>query len=129
MELPEDLYYTKTHEWAKKKGAEFIVGLTHYAQEQLRDVVFVELPNIGKEVEQGKPCAVVESVKAASDIYAPVSGKVTKVNTKLVSRPELVNKDSYGEGWFFAIEQGASKKQEPLLTKKEYLSFIQKGSE
>lgn len=125
MELPDDLYYTKTHEWAREtQDREFVVGITAHAQEQLRDVVFVELPKIGRVVEQGKPCAVVESVKAAFDIYAPVSGKIIKVNTKLETNPELVNKDPYGEGWFFVIEQDMSAKRQILLTKEEYLKII-----
>ncbi len=104
MKFPKELRYTKTHEWAKLEGNRVKVGITDYAQKEISDVVFVELPKIGQAAQQGKPIAVVESVKAAFDIYAPVTGKVTKVNSELESDPGRVNADCYGEGWFLELE-------------------------
>jgi len=103
--IPNELLYTKTHEWVKKLDSkEVIMGITDFAQQQLKDIVFVELPSVGKELKMGKPCAAVESVKAAYDIYAPVSGMVVKINQKIQEKPQLVNEEPYGEGWFLHIE-------------------------
>ena len=127
MNFPDNLFYTHTHEWVRKEGnKEVYVGITHYAQEQISDVVFVELPKIGATVSAGKSCAVVESVKAAYDIYAPVSGKVTKINDKLENSPQLVNEDPYGEGWFFAIEMENPEELKTLLKTKEYAELLEK---
>lgn len=127
MDFPENLFYTSTHEWVRKEGdKEVFVGITQYAQEQISDVVFVELPKIGTHVSAGKSCAVVESVKAAYDIYAPVSGKVVKVNDKLENSPQLVNEDPYGDGWFFAIEMENPEELKTLLTEDEYLQTLRK---
>ena len=101
--LDEDRFYTKTHEWALPEGDTVLVGITDYAQDALGDVVYVELPEVGRKVEKGEAVAVVESVKTASDIYAPVSGEVVEVNTALEKTPELINQDPYGEGWIFRI--------------------------
>lgn len=101
---PKDYYYTKTHEWVRIEGNIGYVGLTDYAQGQLGDIVFVELPEIGKQVKQNEVFGVVESVKAVSDCYSPVSGKVVKVNEKLVDSPETINQDPHGEGWIMAVE-------------------------
>ena len=121
MDFPDNLFYTSTHEWVRKEGdKEVFVGITQYAQEQISDVVFVELPKIGAAVSTGKACAVVESVKAAYDIYAPVSGKVIKINDKLEGSPQLVNEDSYGEGWFFEIEMENPEELKALLKANEY---------
>lgn len=103
--IPSELLYTKTHEWVKKVNSkEVIMGITDFAQQQLKDIVFVELPAVGKELKMGTPCAVVESVKAAYDINAPISGKVIKINQKIQEKPQLVNEDPYGDGWFLHIE-------------------------
>jgi glycine cleavage system H protein len=127
MDFPDNLYYTKTHEWVRKEGdKEVFVGITQYAQEQISDVVFVELPKIGASVSAGKACTVVESVKAAYDIYAPVSGKIIKVNDKLENSPQLVNKDPYGEGWFFAIEIENPDELKSLLKADEYSQTLHK---
>lgn len=127
MDFPDDLYYTKTHEWARKEGdKEVLVGITQYAQEQISDVVFVELPQIGATVSAGKACAVVESVKAAYDIYAPVSGKVVKINDKLEGSPQLVNEDPYGEGRFFTIEMENPEELKALLTAEGYSHTLHK---
>ncbi|MDN3511041.1 MAG: glycine cleavage system protein GcvH [Candidatus Jettenia sp. CY-1] len=121
MNIPNELFYTKTHEWAKKIGPrEAVVGITDYAQKQLKDIVFVELPSIGKEVKMGAPCAVVESVKAAYDIYSPLSGKVTKINQKVQEEPQLVNGDPYGEGWFFHMEISDPNEFNKLLNSGQY---------
>ena len=101
--LPE-LKYAKSHEWIRVEGNTAVVGITDHAQHELTDVVFVELPAVGRLLKAGEACAVVESVKTASDIYAPVSGKVTEVNPALGDNPALVNSDAYGQGWFFKLE-------------------------
>jgi glycine cleavage system H protein len=101
---PKDLKYTKTHEWIRVEEQEGVVGLTFYAQDHLGDIVFVELPEVGREVTQGEAFCVVESVKAVSDCYSPVSGEVVRVNENLASQPDLINTDGYGEGWIMAVK-------------------------
>jgi glycine cleavage system H protein len=101
--MPE-LRYTKDHEWVRLEGAAATIGITDHAQNALGDVVFVDLPEVGREVAAGEACAVVESVKAASDVYAPVAGRVVAVNAALVDDPGLINRDPTGEGWFFRLE-------------------------
>ncbi|HSS94506.1 MAG TPA: glycine cleavage system protein GcvH [Candidatus Dormibacteraeota bacterium] len=96
--------YTKTHEWLSADGKSVTVGITDFAQAQLGDVVFLELPNPGRKLEAGESFGVVESVKAASDLYAPVAGRVTEVNDKLAAKPELINSDPYGDGWILKLE-------------------------
>jgi len=103
MSLPTDLKYAKSHEWVRIESDRATVGITDHAQEELNDVVYVELPDIGREVMAGDPIAVVESVKAASDIYSPVGGKVVEVNEALNDDPSLVNSDPYGEGWIYKL--------------------------
>ncbi len=120
MNFPKELRYTKTHEWAKKDGNRLTVGISDYAQKEISDVVFVELPKLNASGEQAKPIAVVESVKAAFDIYAPVSGKVTAANTELESNPALVNQDPYGKGWFFQMEITQPAQWDSLMTAEDY---------
>ncbi|EKP93811.1 glycine cleavage system protein GcvH [Thermaerobacter subterraneus] len=103
-EVPEGLYYTEEHEWLRVEGEEGVVGITAYAQDQLGDVVFVELPQVGAEYRAKEAFGVVESVKTVSDVYMPVSGRVVAVNGALADRPELVNQDPYGEGWLVRIQ-------------------------
>jgi len=103
-ELPDDLRYTKEHEWARADGGRVIVGITDYAQEQLGDVVYVGLPEVGSQVEAGQPLGEVESTKSVSDIYAPVSGTVVERNPEVESNPELLNEEPYGRGWLVAID-------------------------
>ncbi len=103
-EIPEGLRYSKDHEWVKADGGKARVGITDYAQDSLNDVVYVELPELGKAVKQYDSMGAVESVKAASDIFAPVAGKVVEVNKRLEQEPELVNKQPYGDGWIAIIE-------------------------
>ena len=110
-----DLRYTKEHEWVRIEGDTVTVGITPYAQEQLGDVVYVELPEIGRKVEQGKEMAVVESVKAASEVYAPISGEVIEVNSLLGDAPATVNEDAQGKGWFVKLKVADSKQLAGLL--------------
>lgn len=117
---PQDLRYTREHEWVRPEGDRGAIGITYYAQEQLGDVVFVELPKLGSQVEQGKPFGVVESVKTASDLYAPVGGEIVEVNEKLVDRPELVNQDPYGEGWMIVVRMSDPAQLNSLLTSAQY---------
>ena len=116
MDVPPDLLYTKTHEWVRREDGAAVVGITAHAQEELRDVVFVELPRIGRTVKQGDAVAVIESVKAAFDIYAPVSGVVARVNDALVKTPQTVNADCYGAGWLFALTPSVQDEFSALLT-------------
>ena len=104
MNVPEDLLYTESHEWVRRDGETIRVGITDHAQAELTDVVYVELPKVGASYEAGGAIAVVESVKAASDIYAPIKGTVTEANSALESNPALINSDPYGEGWIFALK-------------------------
>ncbi|MGH2461726.1 MAG: glycine cleavage system protein GcvH [Chloroflexota bacterium] len=120
MAYPQDLRYTKDHEWIRVAGGRGVVGITAFAAEQLGDVVFVELPRVGAKLEQGKPFGVVESVKTASDLYAPVSGAATEVNQKLVDQPELVNQDPYGEGWMIEMDVSNPSQIAALLTAEQY---------
>ena len=129
MVTPQGLRYTKTHEWAKQDGADVLVGITAHAQEELRDVVYVELPTVGKTVKQGEPVAVVESVKAAFDIYAPISGTVARVNEALGKSPQLVNQDCYGAGWFLAITPSQPSELNALMSSDDYAKLIQASHE
>jgi len=122
--VPRELKYSKEHEWIRVENGKGTVGITQYAQEQLGDVVFVELPEVGREVEKMEAVAVVESVKAASDIYTPVSGKIVEVNEDLNSSPNLINEDPYGRGWIFKIELKNPKELEELLSAEEYEKLI-----
>jgi len=103
-EIPAELHYTREDEWCRIEGNRVVIGVTDYAQQQLGDVVFVEVPAVGTTVERGEPFGVIESVKAVSDLYAPVSGEVVEVNADLADRPEQVNEDCYGDGWMIAIQ-------------------------
>ena len=115
MEVPKDLLYTLEHEWIPGDGKNAVIGITHFAQEQLGDIVFVELPEVGSELEKESPFGVVESVKTVSDLYAPASGKITKVNKELETNPEQVNNEPYGAGWIVEIELSDEQGLESLL--------------
>ena len=128
MNLPSELRYTKTHEWVRKTGDKLVVGITDYAQHEISDVVFVELPHVGQQMEQGKAISIVESVKAAFDIYSPVSGTVKAINTMLESDPGVVNQDPYGKGWFFELTPTRSTEWNDLLTKDQYEQVIRQGA-
>ncbi|HEX8760552.1 MAG TPA: glycine cleavage system protein GcvH [Pseudonocardiaceae bacterium] len=122
--IPEDLKYTKDHEWARQREAVVVVGLTDHAQRQLGDVVYVELPNVGDRVEAGEPFGTVESVKAVSEIYAPVAGQITKVNEGLSASPEDINTEPYGNGWLVEIQMANASAVTELLTADEYSAYI-----
>jgi glycine cleavage system H protein len=124
MEFPEELRYTKEHEWARLDGDRVTVGITDFAQEELGDVVYVELPQIGRTVETSGTFGVVESVKAVSDLYAPLSGTIIEANTKLEDEPELVNRSPYGEGWMIVMETTNLEEWQQLLTAADYRAYI-----
>jgi len=124
MNFPDDLRYTREHEWARKKGRLVVVGITDYAQDQLGDVVYVELPAVGDEVKRGEAFGVVESTKAVSDLFAPVSGKVVEVNDPLSDAPETINSDPYEEGWLVTLEPSEPKELDDLLDAKAYQAFV-----
>ena len=124
MNVPEHLQYTETHEWLRLDGATATVGITDHAQAELTDIVYVELPKVGANLAAGQPAAVVESVKAASDIYSPIGGEVTEINGALESDPGLVNRDPYGEGWLFRVRIEAGEQIETLKEAAQYRELI-----
>jgi glycine cleavage system H protein len=124
MNVPKNLRYTKSHEWVRVEGDIAVVGITDHAQHELSDVVYVETPAVDSRVEAGKECAVVESVKAASDIYAPVSGDIVTVNEELGSAPELLNQDPYDKGWMFKIKISDPGELSELLSPDDYAHHI-----
>ena len=122
---PKDLKYVESHEWVRiEEGNRVTVGITHHAQTELGDLVFIELPETGTEFAQGDEVGVVESVKTASDIYAPVSGKVVAVNELLEDAPESINSDAFGDGWIFQLEMSDTSELESLLSAEDYESQI-----
>ncbi len=121
---PEELLYTKDHEWVRVKGEQATVGITDHAQHQLGDVVYVELPKVGDKFESGEPFGSVESVKAVSEIYMPLSGTVVEVNGSLNDTPEKVNEDPYGDGWMVVLEMENLSQADALLTAAEYEDYI-----
>jgi glycine cleavage system H protein len=125
--IPAELKYAKSHEWVRVEGDLATVGITDHAQHELTDVVFVELPAVGREVKAGEPCAVVESVKIASDIYAPASGEVAEANQGVVKDPALVNADPYGAGWFFKLKLSQPAELDALLSREAYARHISAG--
>ena len=125
--VPKDLKYTREHEWAKQEGERVRVGITAYAQEQLGDVVFVELPKVGARVTATKNFGVVESVKAVSDLFAPISGEVAEVNGELGQKPEIVNQDPYGKGWMLVVKPSSKGEWDQLLTAQQYEELIAQG--
>lgn len=124
MNIPEDLIYTKDHEWVKIDGEIAIVGITDYAQGELGDIVYVELPEIGAEVNKGGSFGTIEAVKAVSDLYMPLSGEVVEVNESLNDAPEKINKDPYKEGWMIKIKISDFSEKEELLNSKQYEDLI-----
>lgn len=122
--VPEGLRYTKDHEWAKVEANRARVGITDHAQTELTDVVYVELPQVGKVVKRGEPLGVVESVKAVSEIFAPLSGRVVEVNGSLEQRPEIVNKEPYGDGWFVVLEMSDPGETRGLMDAAAYRAHI-----
>jgi len=125
-EIPGDLKFLKSHEWARVEGdGKVTVGISDHAQGLLGDLVYVELPNIGDRVEAGNACAVVESVKAASDVYTPVTGTITAVNSALSDKPETINEDAYGEGWLFTLEIEDAEQLNELLAPDDYAELLE----
>lgn len=125
MQTPDDLLYTKEHEWVSIKGTTATIGISDYAQGHLGDITFVDVPKAGTAVTQFKQCATVESVKAASDVYAPVSGKVVKANGELAVHPELVNQSPYEKGYFAVIEITNEKEAANLMKAAEYKTYVE----
>jgi glycine cleavage system H protein len=124
MMIPQDLKYAESHEWIRVDGNVATVGISHYAQDQLSDVVFVEVPEVDQEIEQGGECAVIESCKIAAEMYAPAAGKVTAVNEALEDDPALVNKDPYGDGWIFKLELCDASQLDGLMDAEAYKNHI-----
>jgi len=127
MQFPKELKYTKTHEWVMMGGETAAVGITDFAQKELTDVVYVELPELGKDVKAGEECAVVESVKAAVGIYSPLSGKIARANEKLKDEPQLLNSDPYGEGWVFEILPSDLSELEALMGAEQYQKMVEES--
>jgi glycine cleavage system H protein len=125
MKFDDGCRYQKSHEWARPDGDLYVVGISDYAQDELGDVVFVELPEVGSSFKQGGGFGVVESVKAASDLYAPISGEVAEVNDRLKDEPELVNQDPFGEGWMIKIKGGSSSEFDGLMAADAYKKFTE----
>ena len=125
MEFPEELKYTEEHEWVLIEEDMVTIGITDFAQDQLGDVVFVELPEVGDQLQSGKPFGVVESVKAVSDVYAPVTGEVVEVNDDLPDDPEMINKAPYEDGWMLKIRVSASSELDELMDADAYQTFIE----
>ena len=127
--IPDDLKYTKTHEWVKQEAdGSLTVGITDHAQGLLGDMVFIELPEAGTDYNTGDDCAVVESVKAASDVYCPVSGEITEINEAIVEAPEIVNQDPFGDGWLFKLKPADAGEVEDLLNAESYKELAEEES-
>ena len=125
-EIPGDLKFNKSHEWARVEGdGKVTVGISDHAQELLGDLVYVELPNVGARIEAGNACAVVESVKAASDVYAPLTGTVVEVNAALADKPETINEDAYGDGWLFVLEVEDAEQLNEMLDPDAYAELLE----
>lgn len=127
MSVPTDLRYTRDHEWVRIQGDEATVGITQYAADQLGDIVFVELPDVGRDLASAKAFGVVESVKAVSDLFAPLAGEVTAANEALASEPELVNSDPYGKGWMIKLRIGSDADLDELLDADAYDALVAAG--
>ena len=123
--IPSDLKYTKSHEWVRVAGDTATIGISDHAQQELTDIVFVELPEAGRRVKTGEACAVVESVKTASDIYAPLSGEITESNKTVADEPALANSDPYGQGWFFKIKLASPDELKSLLSPEQYKAQVE----
>jgi len=120
MKFPEDLLYTESHEWVKDEGSQVTIGLTDYAQNQLKDIVYVELPEVGSEFKKGESIGVVESVKTVADIFSPITGKVMVTNLTLKDHPQFVNEDPYGKGWMVKMEVKDKEELKGLLSSQAY---------
>ncbi|MDI3548540.1 MAG: glycine cleavage system protein [Halanaerobiales bacterium] len=127
MQIPEELFYSEDHEWILVEGDEATIGITDYAQKELGDVVFVELPEVGDEFDQFDDFGVIESVKAVSDVYAPASGKVIAINEELFDRPELINEEPYEGGWLIKIKLADKTELDQLMDDQDYERFLEEG--
>ena len=125
MKVPSDLLYTKEHEWVRLEGETATVGITDYAQDQLGDIVYVELPEVGRKVKRMEAVATVEAVKTAADVYAPLSGEVVDVNGELEGSPELLNRDPYGKGWMFKLKVENPEEVKDLLSPEDYRKLVE----
>ncbi|MGC9007324.1 MAG: glycine cleavage system protein GcvH [Sulfurihydrogenibium sp.] len=123
--IPENLYYTKEHIWVKIENDVATIGITDYGQKQLGDVVFVDLPEVGREVESGEVIASVESIKAVSEVYSPVTGKIISVNEDLANDPSVINSDPYGDGWIADIQMSDPSEVEDLMTAEDYKAYLE----
>ena len=128
MEFPEGLHYTESHEWVREEGGLVVIGITDYAQNQLKDIVFVEFPEKGSAFNKGESFGVVESVKTVADIYSPVTGKVTETNAALKDHPEFVNQDPYGKGWIVKMELQKPEELKTFLSSKDYQGSLSEES-
>jgi glycine cleavage system H protein len=128
-DIPPELRYTREDEWVRIEGERVVIGVTDYAQQQLGDVVFVELPAVGATIERGEPFGVVESVKAVADLFGPVSGRVVESNALLTDQPELVNQDCYGDGWMLVVEPDEPGEIEDLLVAAVYAQHVKDRAE
>jgi glycine cleavage system H protein len=126
--IPEELKYTKDHEWVRLEAGAATIGISHHAQQEMGDLVFVELPEVGEAVEPGKPMGTVESVKAVSEVFAPLAGEIAEVNEALADQPELVNQDPYGAGWLARITLAGDAPPHGLMTADEYRAFLAEES-
>jgi len=129
MNFPEDLKYTREHEWCRVKGSRAVVGITEFAQDQLGDIVYVELPDVGDLVKKGEAFGVVESTKAVSELFAPVTGQVVEVNDPLKDAPETINEDPYEEGWMIQVEMSSPTELQELLASTAYGKFVEEEQE
>jgi len=125
MTIPKDLFFTENHEWISVDGKEAVVGISEHAQDELGDIVFVELPSVEEELDQFEEFGVIESVKAVSDVFMPVSGIIVEVNEDLMDQPELINEDPYGSGWLIKVEVKDKSDLEELMDSAEYKAFIE----
>lgn len=125
MNIPDNLMYTKDHEWARVEGKKAYIGITDYAQSALGDITFAGLPKMGDHIKQSEFCATVESVKAASDVYAPLSGKVVAINDKIAAHPELINKSPYEDGYFFVMEISEDLEKKKLMDAASYKKHVE----
>jgi glycine cleavage system H protein len=124
LHLPDEVRYTDDHEWAQKRGDTITIGISDYAQDQLGDIVYVELPQVGTSFDQKQQCGTIESVKAVSEMYMPIGGEVIAVNPELEAAPELLNKDPYGRGWMFEVKPVRVAEYDQLMDKKAYYDML-----
>ena len=128
-EIPDENFYTREDEWVRHDGDKAVIGITDYAQDQLGDIVFVELPEVGSDIQMGETFGVVESVKAVSDLYAPISGKVLEINADLVDAPDAINEHCYGDGWLIEVKCSDTSELEGLMNSQDYAAFVQEREE